>query len=88
MARKTYDVGALIDLVNSICKDSDASAWDVRQGAMHVLEAVLHQTGNYNGFRYLVTGECDGAPGVNYADGKMLDYPARFENTDRTRVQY
>jgi len=88
MARKTYDVEALVALVNGICKDSDPSRADVRQGAMNVLEAVLHQTGNYKGFRYLTTGECAGQPGVNYKDGQLLDMPERFENTDRTRVQY
>jgi hypothetical protein len=88
MARKTYDVEALVELVNGICKDSEPGAKDVRQGAMNVLEAVLHRTGNYKGFRFLIPGECAGAPGVWYRDGKLVDFPERFEGTDRTRVQY
>lgn len=89
MARKTYDVEALVALVNGICKDSVPESRDIRQGAMNVLEAVLHQTGNYKGFRYLLEGECEGQPGVNYK-GNMPhpDYELRFANTDRTRVQY
>jgi hypothetical protein len=88
MGRKTVDVEMLITMVNGICKDSEPGAKDVRQGAMNVLEAVLHRTGNYKGFRYLITGECAGVPGVNYKDGQLVDFPERFENTDRTRVQY
>ena len=88
MSRKTFNVSELVDLVNGICKDSDTSRADVRQGAMNVLESVLHQSGNYKGFRYLLAEETTGQPGVNYKDGRLLDYPARFENTDRTRVQY
>ena len=88
MPRKTFNVSELVDLVNGICKDSDPSREDVRQGAMNVLETVLHESGNYKGFRYLLAEETTGRPGVNYKDGQMLDYPARFENTDRTRVMY
>jgi len=87
MTRKTVSVEFLVNMTNDICKDSDASAVGVRQGAMNLLEAVLHSTGNYKGFRYLPKVS-SGQPGVNYVDGHMMDYPARFENTDRTRVQY
>ena len=95
MARKTFNVSELVDLVNGICKDSDATRADVRQGAMNVLEQVLHQSGNYSGFRYLWADEiANGAPGVNYIvndNGVQVphpDYEKRFANTDRTRVMY
>jgi len=84
MSRKTYSVEALIELVNGICKDSAPSEVGIRQGAMIVLEAVLHSTGNYRGFRYLLPSECLGNPGVNIS----ADYEVRFKDTDRTRVQY
>lgn len=86
--RKTFDVAELVNLVNGICKDSDPEYAERRQGAMNVLECILHQTGNYKGFRYLMNGQCSGNPGVRYKDGNILDYPARFEDTDRTRVMY
>ena len=87
--RKTYPVEALVEMVNRICKDSAPDAKDVRQGAMHVLESVLHQTGNYKGFRYLLKGECSGNPGVNYdGNGPLPDPELRFKDTDCTRVQY
>jgi hypothetical protein len=93
MSRKTFKVSELVDMVNGICKDSDPAYKDRRQGAMNVLEAILHETGNYRGFRYLSKDECKGQPGVNYAvvNGSSLphpDYELRFKDTDNTRVQY
>ena len=86
--RKTFSVSELTDMVNGICKNSAPDRVDVRQGAMNVLEAVLHDTGNYRGFRSLINGECEGMPGVRYNEQGILDFPERFENTDRTRVMY
>jgi len=87
--RKTIPVEYLVDLVNSICKNSKSSQAGVRQGAMNVLESTLHDTGNYKGFRFLLASECEGPPGVNY-EGNMPhpDIGLRFEGTDRTRVQF
>lgn len=87
--RKTINVSALTDMVNSILKDSGANQAVMREGAINVLEAVLHETGNYRGFRYLLSGECDGLPGVNYLNGlPHPNYEKRFANTDNTRVSY
>lgn len=89
MVRKTFNVDRLIVMVNGICKDSAPESQDIRQGAMNVLEAVLHETGNYRGFRYLLEDECEGNPGVRYLGGvPHPDYELRFKDTDRTRVQY
>ena len=44
--RKTISVSELTDLVNLLIKASAPDRADVRQGAMNVLEAVLHKTGN------------------------------------------
>lgn len=89
MARKTFNVDQLITLVNGICKDSHPDHAAIRQGAMNVLEHVLHRTGNYRGFRYLLEGECEGNPGVRYKGNVPdPDYELRFKDTDRTRVQY
>lgn len=87
--RKTFIVSELVDMVNGICKDSAPEMEDRRQGAMNVLEAVLHDTGNYRGFRYLLEGECRGRPGVNYLNNLPHPDPdLRFKDTDRTRVMY
>lgn len=88
--RKTFNVSDLVDTVNQMLRDSKADATERRQGAMNVLEQVLHNTGNYQGFRYLLADEiAEGQPGVNYVDGKPHPDPEqRFVNTDRTRVMY
>lgn len=87
MARKTFNIDDLIDIVNGICENSAADRVDVRQGAMNVLEKVLMDAGRYSGFNYL-RHVADGAPGVNYVGNELLPYPERFANTDRTRVFY
>lgn len=95
MARKTFEVNQLILQVNDMCKESTCSP-DVRQGMMNLLENVLHETGNYRGFRYLLQDQVPAGekPGVNYdvsENGTMVphpDYEKRFANTDRTRVYY
>lgn len=88
--RKTINVTDLVDMVNGMLKLSESDRADVRQGAMNVLEGVLHETGNYKGFRYLLKDEVlSGNPGVNYLDGNPHPNPTtRFAETDRTRVEY
>ena len=92
MSRKTFEVAALVDYVNSFLKDSEESRKQQRIGMMVMLERVLHDTGNYAGFRYLNQNEIPKEsryPGVWVdEDGVVLPYPNRFENTDDTRVQY
>jgi len=63
-----------------------------------VLEAALHETQNYHGFRYLSLGEINGAvPGINEIDYYVapealdddeLSYRMKFDSTDPTRVRY
>ena len=105
MPRKTCNVEQLRNTVNEMLQNSTCSA-DTRQGMINVLEQVLHDTGNYNGFQYLgkeatPEGQLPGinthyAPrpsgGYNLMIGDKLyedaTYESRFENTDRTRVNY
>jgi len=84
--RKTIEVAELISMTNLVLARSQCAP-DIRQGMMNLLEAVLHKTGNYAGYRYLKEGYVpDGArPGINSID---LDIVGRFENTDITRVEY
>lgn len=87
--RKTIAVAPLIETVNAMLKNSAADQVGVRQGMMLVLEEVLHSSGNYKGFRYLLTDEVAGKPGINYVGGlPHPDIVARFADTDRTRVMY
>lgn len=91
--RKTIPVERLIEIVNNmLAADADLvsdKATNRRSGAMVVLEAVLHETGNYRGFRYLTNLEGYPVPGVRCNnDGYSLPYPDRFNETDDTRRQY
>ena len=89
MTRKTFNVSELVDTVNSMLKDSGPEVAERRQGMMNVLEHVLHESGLYKGFRYLLQEECEGLPGVNYLNGvPHPDINLRFADTDRTRVMY
>ncbi len=92
MSRKTFSVEELKDMVNGVCRFSIDDSKDIRQGAMNVLEEVLHRTGNYHGFRYLAPHEMEAGYsfGINMgSDGSLSnDYELRFADTDNTRVQY
>jgi hypothetical protein len=89
IVRKTIEVARLVEHVNNICKNSATEYSIVRQGAMNLLEIVLHETGNYRGFRYLREGECDGRPGINYlGEFPHPDNTLRFLGTDYTRIEY
>lgn len=86
MKRKTFEVNNIRTKVNSMLADSICSP-DGRIGMLHVLETILHETGNYEGFRYLEVTEVPAGqlPGIN---GSAGNYDKAFENTDRTRVYY
>ena len=52
MARKTIEVGKILRMVNTFLAAKHTSA-DERGAMCLFLEAVLFETGNYEGFRYL-----------------------------------
>lgn len=97
--RKTVDVEFVKNLVNDMLQNS---AYDndrhqqFRLGAIVVLEEILHVTGNYKGYGYLLQEDVlpDCRPGVNYVtngDGIRVPHPhieKRFEDTDNTRRIY
>ena len=88
--RKTISVSSLKQKVNKMLALSTGRHSE-RFGMIQVLESILHETGNYRGFRYLTerevpTGEL---PGINVDDkGPLDDILARFQDTDCTRVEY
>ena len=93
MKKRTIPVERLIEIVNNmLAADADLvsdKATNQRIGAMTVLEAVLHETGNYRGYRHLTNLEGYPVPGVRYSnEGYILPYPDRFNETDNTRRQY
>ena len=54
--RKTLNVSTLVEEVNTMLRESTCSK-DARLGMCAVLERMLHETGNYDGFRYLMRDE-------------------------------
>ena len=95
--RKTVNVDFIVTVVNSMLANGidTPELESIRMGAIILLECVLHETGNYKGFRYLIDEEVpQGRPGVRYEDGPngfrvpCQDIQKRFENCDETRRQY
>ena len=99
MSRKTIDVWSLRIQVNDMLKGSFCNA-DTRHGMISVLDSVLHQTGNYEGFRYLEASEVpvDCKAGINSNDGGKFPHSLdrigtaehydEFKDTDETRRYY
>lgn len=93
MARslKTVKVRDLIDKTNKMLAYPDGDPY-VRQGMINLLVSVLHDTGNYNGFRYLSQYDLpsDIKPGIRLNNNGAYDQldPGRYTDTDSTRIQY
>lgn len=87
--RKTVEVSKLVDVANTMLA-SEGTSKEFRQGVILMIENVLFETGNYNGFRYLTNNELpeDIEPGVRYNGQEILPFEERFVNTDATRVMY
>jgi len=88
-ARKNIEVAAVKNMFNETLRTSYPDDRRIRERLQYMLEKLLHETGNYKGFRYLLASECDGDPGIIYQDGQPhYDYRLRFAGTDPTRVEY
>ena len=89
--RKTVDVTDLRIRINDMLRLSQCNR-EVRRGMIAVLEGVLHDTGNYKGFRYLESHEVpDGElPGIIRANTELRADGPNTENEypDDTRVEY
>jgi hypothetical protein len=59
MVRKTVEVGTLLYRLNYFLA-SDKSTAEEREVMCQFVEGILHDTGNYEGFRYLDTDEIEG----------------------------
>lgn len=87
MARKTVSVDYLRDTVNKALATSTCGR-EAREGMDAMLCDVLHSTGNYRGFRYLVESEVPVGhqPGIRYDHN--TDGWSNFSNADDTRRHY
>ena len=52
VARKTIEIGKILRMANHYLAAKNTTA-DEREGVASFIEAVLHESGNYNGFCYL-----------------------------------
>lgn len=55
--RKTIEVERIKQMVNYYLKNSPTEEFAQREGEFQLLEAILSETGNYCGFRYLESDE-------------------------------
>jgi hypothetical protein len=87
MAQKTVSVDYLRDTINKALATSTCGR-EGREAMDAILCNVLHSTGNYRGFRYLVESEVpDGTnPGIRYDHD--TDGWCNFIDTDDTRRHY
>lgn len=86
MGRKTFNVDTFKDQINKAIAASVVTA-DYRKGFIDALELVLHDTGNYRGYRYLLNSEVPEGhqPGIRYdVNGEVHS----FDECDSTRRQY
>jgi hypothetical protein len=60
MARKTFEVEKIRDKANYFLLHSPSEKRAEREVIAGFVEGILFETGNYNGFRYLLTGNHDG----------------------------
>ena len=96
--RKTFEVEALKNKVNGMIRDLPDSDVTARIALQTLIENVLMETKNYNGFSYLnareMTESRNGTTvGINEIDVDSVRndnklYELRFANTDHTRVNY
>ena len=102
--RKTIKVQDLKARVNAFLLDTADGVTDQRKGQICLLESVLMDTDNYNGFRYLTVNDMKASRAgntvginplpdtINSRDGDMAEkykaLDARFDETDNTRIAF
>jgi hypothetical protein len=81
IARKTIEVGTLLHRLNYFLANENTTA-EEREVMCQFVEGILHDTGNYRGYRYLDTAEIAGNGSRRYyfVSGKIQeDYDAAAE---------
>lgn len=89
MARKTIKVADVVGFVNDELARVNSTV-EGRQAMMLLAERVLHEAGCYKGFCYLSEHDLpkEVKPGIRYYGIDGISDEDRFDDTDRTRVQY
>ena len=88
VARKTIEVGKMLRMANSFLAAENTTA-DEREGVCALMEAILFETGNYRGYRYLDTDQIEGngSRRFYFPSGKIVDdHDAELRNVNKIRV--
>ena len=87
--RKTVEVERIREIANNFLAYESkfhSDNEDFRKGVSVMIEAVLHESGNYNGFGYLARHHLPEGSKVGIQEGDC--YEEWFDDVDRTRVVY
>ena len=87
-ARKTVEVGKMLRMANSFLAAENTTA-DEREGVCALMEAILFETGNYRGYRYLDTDQIEGngSRRFYFPSGKIVDdHDADLRDINKIRV--
>jgi len=86
-AKKTIHVDEITAMANELLA-YDSHNKEFRQGVSVLIEAILHRTNNYRGYRFLTQNETftDVLPGTREFNKETGRF--NFENTDNTRIKY
>lgn len=82
---KTVRISILLTKVNKMLQESTCNP-DVRKGMCVILETILHETNNYNGFYYLEQNEVPMTHGAGIIRDKTGNNNHQFP--DDTRRKY
>ena len=88
VARKTVEVGKMLRMANSFLAAENTTA-DEREGVCALMEAILFETGNYRGYRYLDTDQIEGngSRRFYFPSGKIVDdHDADLRDINKIRV--
>ncbi len=92
LTRKTVEVGKLLSMANHFLSASNTNQ-DEREAVSQFMEAILFETGNYQGFRYLPNDhgeldfETDGTRRFYFPSKKIQsDFEAELRNINVLRV--
>jgi len=87
--RKTIKVEEVKALVNAMLRNSSDDNRSGRATLQTLIETILMDTGNYNGFNYLTPNDMEtSANGTTYGIDCRKDRDHWFDDTDHTRVFY
>ena len=87
--RKTIKIEELKRQVNSFLKNTVDRKNEDRKTLGMFLEGILHESGNFEGFRYLTPDNMkDSVEGITFGIDQQKEQKEWFTDTDNSRVKY